>query len=163
MIPPELAQKPDAAALLEYDPRAILDGKHERGELTLFIAPERIQPVCEFLKAHRDYSFLTDVTAVDWHPSEPRFEVVYHLLCHERKERLRLKCRLPGDRAEIASVTPVWGAADWYEREVFDLFGIRFTGHTNLRRIFMPDDWEGHPLRKDYPVTLAPAGRGGYR
>jgi len=82
-----------------------------------------------------------------------RFEVVYHLYCHERHERLRLKCRLRGEHPVIASVTPVWSAANWYEREVFDLFGIRFEGHPHLRRLLMPDDWQGHPLRKDYPVT----------
>ena len=117
------------------------------------IAPARIRWVADILKVHRGYLFLSDVTAVDRHPSEPRFEVVYHLLCYDRKERLRLKCRLPGDAPEIESVTGVWRAANWYEREVFDLLGIRFTGHPDLRRILMPEDWEGHPLRKDYPVT----------
>ena len=153
MIPPEVTQMPDAEALLEFDPAAMEDGKLDRGELTLVIRPDGIRPVCEFLKAHRGYRFLSDVTAVDWYPSEPRFEVVYHLYCHERRERLRLKCRLSAEQPEIASVVPVWDAANWYEREVFDLFGIRFEGHPHLRRILMPDDWQGHPLRKDYPVT----------
>ena len=153
MIPPEVAQMPDAAALLAFDPAAMEDGKFDRGELTLVIRPDRIRPVCEFLKARRGFRFLSDVTAVDWYPSEPRFELIYHLYCHERHERLRLKCRLSGEQPEIASVVPVWGAANWYEREVFDLFGIRFEGHPHLRRILMPDDWQGHPLRKDYPVT----------
>ena len=153
MIPPEVTQMPDAAALLAFDPAAMEDGKLDRGELTLVIRPDGIRPVCEFLKAHRGYRFLSDVTAVDWYPSEPRFEVVYHLYCHARRERLRLKCRLSAEQPEIASVVPVWDAANWYEREVFDLFGIRFEGHPHLRRILMPDDWQGHPLRKDYPVT----------
>jgi NADH-quinone oxidoreductase subunit C len=77
--------------------------------------------------------------------------VVYHLHSIERNERLRLKARIAGE--EIETVTTVWRGANWYEREVFDLFGIRFTGHPDLRRIMMPDDWEGHPLRKDYPIT----------
>lgn len=153
MIPPEVARMPDAAALLAFDPEAVLDGKYDHGELTLVIHPKRIRETCEFLKVRQGYRFLSDVTAVDWHPSEPRFEVVYHLYCHERKERLRLKCRLNGEGAEIASVTPVWSAANPHEREVFDLFGIQFAGHPHLRRILMPEDWEGHPLRKDYPVT----------
>ena len=94
---------------------------------------------------------LSTVTAVDRYPAEPRFEVVYHLHSIERNERVRLKCRLEGDDPEIESVTSVWRSANWYEREVFDLFGIRFRNHPDLRRIMMPDDWEGHPLRKDYP------------
>ena len=153
MIPPEVAQMPDAAAVAEFDPAALVDGKFDRGELTLVIHPDLIRGVCELLKVRRGYRFLSDVTAVDWYPSEPRFEVVYHLYCHQRRERLRLKCRLSGERPVIASVTPVWSAANWYEREVFDLFGIRFEGHPHLRRLLMPDDWQGHPLRKDYPVT----------
>ena len=153
MIPPEIARIADVSALLEFAPSALLAGKYEREELTLEVAPEQIRPVCEFLKVHRGYRFLSDVTAVDWFPTEPRFAVVYHLCCHERKERLRLQARLRGDQPEIPSVVPVWSAANWYEREVFDLFGIQFVGHPHLRRILMPEDWEGHPLRKDYPVT----------
>jgi len=153
MMPPEVVRMPDAASLLEFDPGAIVEGKYDLGELTLVILPERIFSVCEFLKARRAYRYLSDVTAVDRYPSEPRFEVVYHLYCHDRKERLRMKCHLHGEQPEIVSVVPVWGAANWYEREVFDLFGIRFQGHPDLRRILMPEDWEGHPLRKDYPVT----------
>jgi NADH-quinone oxidoreductase subunit C len=153
MIAPEVMQKADAAAVAEFEPSAIEDGKFDRDELTLVIRPERIVTVCEFLKSKQRYHFLSDITAVDWYPSEPRFEVVYHLYSHERKERLRLKCRVRGEQPEIASVVQVWGAANWYEREVFDLFGVHFAGHPRLRRIMMPDDWQGHPLRKDYPVT----------
>jgi len=153
MIAPQLAQAPEVAAILEWNADAVVDGKLDHGQLTLIVAPHRLESLCEFLKARRGYDFLSDITAVDWYPAEPRFEVIYHLRCYERKQLLRLKCRLGSDRAEIASVRPVWRAADWYEREVFDLFGIRFTGHPDLRRILMPEEWEGHPLRKDYPVT----------
>ncbi len=96
---------------------------------------------------------ISTVTAVDWYPAEPRFEVVYHLHSPERNERLRLKCRLQGTNPEIDSVTAVWRGANWYERETFDLFGIRFRNHPNLQRIMLPETWEGHPLRKDYPIT----------
>ena len=153
MTPADLAQMPDAAQLLALDSAAVLEGKFDRGEWTLSISPPRIRWAAEVLKTRRGYRFLSDVTAVDFHPSEPRFEVVYQLRSYERKERLRLKCRLAGELPEIETVSGVWSAANWYEREVFDLFGIRFHGHPNLRRILMPDDWEGHPLRKDYPVT----------
>ena len=93
------------------------------------------------------------VTAVDRFPADPRFELVYHLHSIDRNERLRLKARISGADPVIESVTGVWRSANWYEREVFDLFGVRFTNHPDLRRILMPDDWEGHPLRKDYPIT----------
>ena len=153
MISPDAAQMPDAAAVIEFDPEAVVDARYDRGELSLLIQAHRILPVSEFLKVRRGYRFLSDVTAVDWYPAEPRFVVVYNLYCHDRKQRLRLKSRISGDRPEIASVVPVWGTANWYEREVFDMFGIRFQGHPNLQRILMPEDWQGHPLRKDYPVT----------
>ena len=153
MTAAELAQQPDAAALWALDPQAVLDGKLDRDEWTLILAPARIRWACEVLKVRRGYRFLSDVTAVDWFPSEPRFEVVYQLLCHERKERLRLKCRVPGDTPVIESVSGVWSEENGYEPEVFGLFGILVQGHPDLRRILMPEDWEGHPLRKNYPVT----------
>ncbi len=141
-----------AAALEERDASAILDGKLEHGEATLVIAPEKIVETCRFLKSERQFTRLSGVTAVDRHPREPRFEVVYHVHSFDRNERLRLKCRLGGEAAAIDSVTVVWRSADWYEREVFDLFGIVFRNHPDLRRILMPEDWEGYPLRKDYPI-----------
>ena len=153
MIPLEVARMPDVAALIEAAVSALVGGKYERGELTLAIAPDQIVPVCEFLKMRRGYRYLSDLTAVDWYPSAPRFEVVYHLYCHERRERIRLKARLPEEKPAIQSVVPVWSSANWYEREVYDLFGIQFIGHPHLRRILLPEDWQGHPLRKDFPVT----------
>ena len=140
------------AALEAGEPGALDSGNLDRGELTLEIAPARIVAVCRFLKESQQFVRLADITAVDWHPQEPRFEVVYHLHSIQRNTRLRLKCRLPGEAPEIDSVTSVWRSANWYEREVFDLFGIAFRNHPDLRRIMMPEDWEGHPLRKDYPI-----------
>ncbi len=153
MLPDSLRDRGVALAVEAFDSGAVQGGKFDRGEVTLEIAPARIASVCGYLKYDQKFVRLSSVTAVDRHPSEPRFEVVYHLHSIERKLRVRLKCRLPGGDPVIESVTSVWRAAGWYEREVFDLFGIRFTGHPDLRRIMLPDDWEGHPLRKDYPVT----------
>jgi NADH-quinone oxidoreductase subunit C len=152
VLPEDLKEWPVAAAVDESDPQAIAAGGHARGELTLQIAPEKIVEVCSFLKSRQGFQRLSTVTAVDRHPLSPRFEVVYHLHSLERNQRLRLKC---GVDAEIDSVAGVWAGADWYEREVFDLFGVRFRNHPDLRRIMMPDDWEGHPLRKDYPTMGA--------
>jgi NADH-quinone oxidoreductase subunit C len=98
------------------------------------------------------YNFFEDVTAVDWFPSSPRFQLSYHIVSHTYKERIRLQVLLDGDAPAVESITTVWPSANFYEREVFDLFGIGFEGHPNLRRIMMPDDWQGYPLRKDYPV-----------
>lgn len=153
MLPDDLREHAVAAAVAEYDPDAVVGGKFEHGELTLEIASDKIAGVCAFLKRAQKFVRLSTVTGVDRFPSQPRFEVVYHLHAVENGQRLRLKCRLAGENPEIESVTSVWRGADWYEREVFDLFGIQFPGHPDLRRIMMPDDWEGHPLRKDYPVT----------
>ena len=153
MSPTPSDQNPDAAMLVEFDAEAVAECRLERGEHTLVVPSGKIRWVCQLLKARRAYLFLADITAVDWFTSEPRFQIVYHLLCPQRKQRLRLKCRVSSDAAEIDSVSSVWRAANWHEREVFDLFGIRFRGHPDLRRILMPDDWEGYPLRRDYPVT----------
>ena len=153
MLPDNLRDRPVARAVETFDCDAVVTGRYDKGELTLEIDPARIVSVCGFLKLELKFVRLSTVTAVDRHPAEPRFEVVYHLHSVERNERVRLKCRLSGERPEIESVTAVWRGANWYEREVFDLFGIGFPGHPDLRRILMPDDWEGHPLRKDYPVT----------
>ena len=125
--------------------------KYDRRELTVTVAPQNIVAAAEAVKA-AGYNFLEDVTAADWFPSEPRFQVSYHILSIGLKQRIRLAVMLSGDDPSVDSVTPVWPSANFYEREVFDLFGIRFAGHPNLTRIMMPIDWTGHPLRKDYPV-----------
>ena len=95
---------------------------------------------------------LSGLTGVDWYPLEPRFEIVYLIHSIEKNSRVRLKCKVSGDDPNIDSVTSVWPGANWYEREVFDLFGVNFRNHPHMRRIMMPDDWEGHPLRRDYPI-----------
>ena len=150
----QLKSHPALARLVASNRAAIQSVKFDRDELTICIEKGFIREVCAILRDDADcpFNYLADLTCVDWYPSEPRFEVVYHLLSIPKKERVRLKSRLDGSSAAIESVTSVWPAANHYEREVFDLFGVRFTGHPNLKRIMMPDDWEGHPLRKDYPV-----------
>lgn len=101
-----------------------------------------------------EFAVLTEVTAVDWWPSEPRFVVVYHLLAPRPLHQLRLKVALPADDPHVPTLLHVWPSANWLEREVWDLFGVVFDGHPDLRRLMMPEDWEGHPLRKDYPVQI---------
>ena len=125
--------------------------KFDRDELTVDVARENLLAALRALKGG-GWERLGDVTAVDRHPSEPRFEIIYHLASVSMKQRLRLKVRLSGDAAEVESATQVYRSANWYEREVFDLFGVKFLNHPDMRRIMMPDEWEGHPLRKDYPV-----------
>ena len=146
----QLKDHPALALLLEWNTDAVSEAKFDRNELSIHIDRANIKEACSVLKAQ--FNFLSDLTCVDWYPSEPRFEVIYHLLSHRLKERVRLKVKLQGDDAAVESITSVWPAANFFEREIFDLFGVRFLGHPNLRRIMMPEDWEGHPLRKDYPV-----------
>jgi NADH-quinone oxidoreductase subunit C len=131
---------------------AILETVQALGETTLIADPAQIVDLCRYLKDTEKFVRVSTITAVDWHPAEPRFEVVYHLHSIEKNQRLRIKCRLSGSDPQIQSVTPVWGGANWYERETYDMFGIVFRNHPDLQRILMPTDWEGYPLRKDYPV-----------
>jgi NADH-quinone oxidoreductase subunit C len=148
----KLRDQPLVAALLRWNQDGVHAAKLDRGELSIYIAREFIRQACEHLKASGLVDFLSDLTCADYYPREPRFEMAYHLLSMQNKQRVRLKVRLDGDDAVIESITSLWPAANFFEREVFDLFGIRFLGHPNLRRIMMPEDWEGHPLRRDYPV-----------
>jgi NADH-quinone oxidoreductase subunit C len=149
MIPENLAQDPIVSALADLATTA----KFEFNELTVEIAADKIVEALSRVKSQLRFERLTSVTGVDRFPAEPRFEVVYHLQSVAGKQRLRLKARVSGANPEIESATSVYRSANWYERETFDLFGVRFLNHPNLTRIMMPDDWEGHPLRKDYPVT----------
>jgi NADH-quinone oxidoreductase subunit C len=127
------------------------DAKFDRDELTITVARESIVPACEAVKA-AGYTFFEDVTAVDWYPQKPRFQLSYHILSMGLKQRVRLVVQLDSASAIVDSITGVWPSANFYEREVFDLFGVHFAGHPGLTRIMMPTDWQGHPLRKDYPV-----------
>jgi NADH-quinone oxidoreductase subunit C len=146
-----LPNHPAVKALLAWNSDAFVDAKFDRGELTLTVAAEQIRAAASTVQA-AGYNFFEDVTAVDWFPANPRFQLSYHIVSHAHKERIRLRVLLDGESPAVDSITPVWPSANYYEREVFDLFGIRFEGHPNLRRIMLPDDWQGHPLRKDYPV-----------
>ena len=146
-----LPEHPAVKAILAWKPEALIDAKFDRNELTLTIAAEEIRAAAATMQT-AGYNFMDDLTAVDWFPSSPRFQVSYHLLSHTVKEYIRLRVLLDEANPSVASITPVWPSANYYEREVFDLFGIRFEGHPNMRRIMMPDEWVGHPLRKDYPV-----------
>ena len=139
---------------------AVRDVKVWRHETTIVVAAHDLVPICRYLRDDSDlaFDFLSSVTGVDRRnlpANAPRFEVVYHLYSIQFKRRLRLKVRVNEGDA-VPSVTGVWESANWHEREVFDLFGVPFGGHPDLRRILMPDDWEGHPLRKDYPVEASP-------
>jgi NADH-quinone oxidoreductase subunit C len=149
MIPEELRGNKVAAALDDF----ALAAKFELNELTVEIDPAKIVEALRRAKHQLGFERLSTVTAVDRYPAEPRFEVVYHLQSIAGVERLRLKARLSGGNPEIESACSVYRSANWYERETFDLFGVRFLNHPNLTRIMMPDDWSGHPLRKDVPVT----------
>ena len=142
---------PAIKAILAWNAKALTDAQFAYGELTLSIAPEEIREASSTVQT-AGYNFFEDMTAIDWFPSSPRFQLSYHILSHKLLDRIRLRVMLDEDDPSVDSITPVWPGANFYEREVFDLFGIRFAGHPDLRRIMMPDDWKGHPLRKDYPV-----------
>ncbi len=150
----QLKDRPEIVALLNWNADAVDGAKFDRNELTIWIKRDFINDAALFLRDNPElkYNFLADVTCVDWYPSEPRFEVVYHMLSIPRKARVRVKVKLNSDDTKVKSMVNVWPSCNFFEREVFDLFGITFEGHPYLKRIMMPDDWKGHPLRKDYPV-----------
>ncbi len=137
---------------------AVLSAKAEFGEGTVSIKRDSLLDVCRFL--HDDpelyFDFITDICSVDFIGQEERYEVVYHFYSVKHNHRIRIKARVPEKDAVIDSLCPIWKGANWLEREVYDLMGIKFNGHPDMRRILMPDDFVGHPLRKDYPIE----GRG---
>jgi len=151
MLPENLKENAVAASLEQADGGLLLGGNNDHNELTLEVVPEKIQDALRLLKEQK-FERLSTVTAVDRYPMEPRFEVIYQLQSVSRNLWVRLKCRVGGENPSIPSATAVFASANWYERETFDLFGVVFTGHPNLTRIMMPEFWEGHPLRRDYPV-----------
>ena len=143
------------ALVQEKFSQAVLETVAFRDEQTLVLSPAYLTTVCAYLQKTLRYNFLSTITAVDWPERLPRFDVVYHLLSLPNQCVLRLKVRI-GERGEenpsVPSVCAIWPGANWYEREVYDLFGIQFAGHPDLRRILMPPDWTTYPLRKDYPL-----------
>jgi NADH-quinone oxidoreductase subunit C len=134
---------------------SVLDTVHFRGKGTLIVEPSEIRWVLEQLRG-KGYRFLASVHGVDYYPEEPRLGVHYELLDMERVDRLTVKLRVHTEAPEVESVTPDWPTANHQEREVFDMFGVVFTGHPNLRRILMPEDYEGFPQRRDFPVGGEP-------
>jgi NADH-quinone oxidoreductase subunit C len=150
----EAAVHPVSARLRAWDAAVISGEEAFRGELSVSVPREQLRRVADFLRSDPQlaFDFLSDVTATDHFPGEPRFAVVYHLLSLKHRHTLQLKTWTSGTNPVVETVTAVWPTANWHEREVFDLFGIRFEGHPDLTRILLPADWEGHPLRKDYPT-----------
>jgi NADH-quinone oxidoreductase subunit C len=141
-----------AEQLRKWNANAVSEVIEFHGETTIVVPRELLRAAAEYCRASLKFDFLSDATSVDRFPAEPRFEVNYHLVSIPNKTKIRLRTRLGGADPVVDSVTPVWPGAGWLEREIFDLMGIRFTGHTDLRRILLPDDWEGYPLRRDYPT-----------
>ena len=145
-----------AVALLEANfPEEVVAVVEFRGDTTIEVKPALIVEICTALKDSHDtaFKYLSMIAGMDYHPKSPRFGVVYNLYCHKHHSRITLKALLADDLApSIDSVASVWSTAIWHEREAYDMMGIRFHGHPDLRRILMPEDWVGHPQRKDYPL-----------
>jgi len=149
--------RPDIASIQQQLGPMILDVSQAQGDDVLILNRAGLRESLRLLKHDKelDYDFLSDITAVDyWGKKEPRFEVVYQILSRRRRRRLRLRVPVPENDPAVESVTPLWRGANFLEREVWDLFGIRFIGHPDLRRILLYDEFVGYPLRKDYPVNL---------
>jgi NADH-quinone oxidoreductase subunit C len=132
-------------------PGAILEVVEYQGERTLVVRPERAKAVLAHLKQVEGFNFLVDISSAHW-PEEGRIDVVYVVRNLKSREQLRVRTPLPIEDPAVETVSDLWGTADWLEREVYDLMGVQFTGHPDLRRIMLPEDFEGHPLRKEYPM-----------
>ena len=149
----EISEDPLVLRLQQEFPGVVLSAQSFLGQKILTVDASMILPVCRFLRDDPEWQFdmLEDLTALDYPDREKRFLMVYQLYSFPRAAQLRLKCSVPADQ-EITSVTGVWSVADWLEREVYDMFGIVFSGHPDLRRILLPEDWVGYPLRKDHDL-----------
>lgn len=138
-------------------PNAVTEVHAQAGDETAYVKRENLFEVAQFLKSNSDFDMnvLMDLTAVDglWMDWSPRFEMVYHFFSLRHNHRLRIKVKVSENDLSVASLTPLWPIADWLEREVWDMFGIKFEGHPNLKRILMYEEFVGHPLRKDYPIS----------
>jgi NADH-quinone oxidoreductase subunit C len=152
-VKPELWSSPLLDELQKRFPGAISEAVIFRNMPSLNVAKEHLVAICQFLKSGESgaYTLLTDETAVDYPKREKRFDIIYHLYSFRRNDRLRLRVQV-GEGEKVPSVTGVWPTANWLEREVYDLFGVVYEGHPDLKRILMPDGWVGHPLRKDYDI-----------
>ena len=144
-----------AQELRDREPECVRDTEFHRGRATLVIEPEKVRPVLEYLRG-KGYRFLASLHGVDYYPEEPRLGVLYELLDMNRVDRISVKARVPTNAARIDSVCELWAGAEFPEREVYDMFGVQFTGHPDLRRILLPEDYEGHPQRRDFPVGGEP-------
>lgn len=153
VVKPEPWSSPHLDEIQKRFPGATTEAVTFRNQPSITVARESLVALCEFLKSDEGgaYTFLTDETAVDYPKREKRFEVIYQLYSFKRNDRLRLKV-LAGESEKVPSVAAVWPAANWLEREVFDMFGLVYEGHPDLKRILLPDEWVGHPLRKDYDI-----------
>ncbi len=133
----------------------VIDTHSELGQDTAIVSRSAILELARFLRDDPElrFNYLMDLTVVDYHKRKPRFEVVYHFLSLANRFRLRVKVPVAGAEPEVDSLTPVWPVANWYEREAWDMFGVKFAGHPDLRRLLLYPEFKGHPLRKDYPVN----------
>lgn len=150
LAPTEIAEK-----LKEHFPEEVVEVIEFRDQVSVIVKRGRILEICRYLHDEPTLSFdhLQDLCGADYHgKKEPRFEVVYNLYSIKYRHKIRIRAQVPENDPSIKSVTPIWAGANWHERECYDMFGIVFKGHPDLRRILMPEDWEGHPLRKDYPL-----------
>ncbi|HEX7299481.1 MAG TPA: NADH-quinone oxidoreductase subunit C [Solirubrobacteraceae bacterium] len=144
-----------AQELTESEPDAVRDTEFFRGKAALHVAPAAIRSALAFLRG-KGFTFLASVHGLDYYPDEPRLGVQYELLSMEALDRITVKLRVPTDAATVDSVTPEWPTADHQEREIYDMFGVVFDGHPDLRRILMPEDYEGFPQRRDFPIGGEP-------